>query len=78
MVAATVEPKVKAASAGAAVTGLALWALGRYVFHGAVPVPVDAVVELVGPGAAAFLAGWWTRHVDRPATAPAQPEKGIR
>lgn len=65
---AAIEPKVTAASSAAAVTGLALWALGTYVFHGATPAPVDAAVLTLGPGAVAFAAGWWTRHVDRPTT----------
>lgn len=68
---AAVEPKVKAASAGAAVTGLVLWALGTYAFHGAVPGPVDAAVLTLGPGAVAAVAGWWARHVDRPGEPPA-------
>lgn len=70
------EPKVTAASAGAAITGLALWALGTYVFHGAIPAPVDAAVLTVGPGASAFAAGWWARHVERPASVPADEATG--
>lgn len=73
---AQVEPKVTAASGGAAITGLALWALGTYVFHGDVPAPVDAVVLTIGPGAVAFAAGWWARHMERPATVPAKATGG--
>lgn len=63
--AAAVEPKVRAASSAAAVTGLVLWALGSYVFHGSVPDPVAAAVLTLGPGVAAAVAGWWARHVNR-------------
>jgi hypothetical protein len=62
---AVVEPKVVAASAGATIAALAVWALSTYVFHGAVPGPVDGAAEVVVPGIVAFVSGWLTRHLDR-------------
>lgn len=63
-----VEPKVTAASIGAALSGLALWLLGAYVFGDGVPDVVAAVVALVVPAAVSFVAGW-TRTTPRPVLA---------
>ena len=60
---AVVETKVKASTAAAAVSGLALWALGRYVFKGSgVPDVVTSWVYVIIPGALAFGAGWLAKH----------------
>lgn len=66
-----IEPKVKAATGGATVAAAVCWALTTWVFHGALPVPVEGLVDVVVPGAVALLGGYSARHVDRPAaTAP--------
>jgi len=60
---AVVETKVKASTAAAAVSGLALFALGRYVFKGSgVPDVVTSWVYVIVPGVLAFGAGWLAKH----------------
>ena len=63
---APVETKVQASTAVAAVSGLALWALGRYVFKGAVPDVAASWVYAIVPGVLTFAAGWLARHTPRP------------
>lgn len=73
-----VETKVKASTAAAAVSGLALWALGRYVFRGAVPDVVASWVYVIVPGLLAWGAGYAAPHTPRPvplAIPPADPVK---
>lgn len=67
-----VETKVKASTTAAAVSGLALWALGRYVFKSAVPDVVASWVYVIVPGLLALAAGYLAPHTPRPA-APAAP-----
>lgn len=69
-----VEPKVKAAAAGApvgaTVAALVLWLLDEYVFRaGPVPGPVAAVVALALPALVALAAGYLAPHMPRPVTA---------
>ena len=66
---APVETKVKASTAAAAVSGMAIWALGRYVFRGAVPDVVASWIYVIVPGLLAFGAGYLARHTPRPVTA---------
>jgi hypothetical protein len=67
----SIEPKVKAATSGATVAAGVCWLLTHYVTHGALPVPVEGLVDMVVPGAVAFLGGYLARHVERPsATVP--------
>jgi hypothetical protein len=61
-----IEPKVKAATGGATAAAAVCWALTTYVFHGVLPVPVEALVNVAVPGVVAFLGGYLARHVDRP------------
>jgi uncharacterized membrane protein YfcA len=61
-----VEPKVTAATSGAIVAAGVCWLLTQYLFHGVLPVPVEAVVDIVVPGVVAFLGGYLARHQDRP------------
>jgi hypothetical protein len=68
-----VETKVKASAAAAALSGLALWALGRYVFKGDVPDVVASWVYVIVPSALTFGAGYLARHTPGPAAAPAAP-----
>ena len=69
-----VETKVKASTAAAAVSGLALWAMGRYLFRHGVPDVVASWVYVVVPGVLALAAGWLAPHTSRTApTAPAAP-----
>ena len=67
---APVEKKVQASTVTAAVSGLALWALGRYVFKGAVPDVVASWMYAIVPGALTFAAGYFTRHSPRPELPP--------
>lgn len=68
-----VAPKVVAASTAAAVGGLVMWALGTYVFHGDVPEPVKAIVDIAVPGVLAFAAGWLAHHQYRDGDYPVVP-----
>lgn len=70
--AAPVETKVQASTAVAAVSGLALWALGRYVFKGSVPDVVASWIYVLVPGVLTFAAGYLARHSPRPPLAPVE------
>jgi hypothetical protein len=61
-----VERKVQASTAAAAVSGLALYVLGRYVFKGSVPDVVASWVYAIIPGLITFTAGYLARHTPRP------------
>lgn len=61
-----VEAKVSAATIASAVSGLGLWALQVYVFHGEVPLPVVAATMTVVPAIVTFAAGWLAPHTPRP------------
>jgi hypothetical protein len=69
----TVETKVKASAAAAAVSGLALWALGRYVFKGDVPDVVASWVYVIIPSLLTFGAGYLAKHTVRVVDLPAPP-----
>ena len=60
-----VETKVKAGTAAAAVSGLALWALGRYVFKGDVPDVVASWTYAIIPALLTFAAGYAAKHTPR-------------
>jgi hypothetical protein len=66
-VAGPVETKVQASTAAAAVSGLALWTLGHYVFKTGVPDVVASWVYVLVPAAVTFTAGYLARHTSRPA-----------
>jgi len=68
-----VELKVKTSTAAAAVSGLALYILGRYVFKGAVPDVVTSWTYAIVPALITFAAGYAARHTPRPAVPPAPP-----
>lgn len=68
---AAVETKVQASTAAAAVSGLALFALGRYVFKGAVPDVVASWVYVIVPSVITFAAGYLAKHTVRPGDPPA-------
>jgi hypothetical protein len=72
-----VEPKVQVAGVTAAVSGAALWLLGKYVFKGSVPDGVASMIYVATPGVLAFVAAWLAPHQHRdpaPAlVAPGQP-----
>jgi hypothetical protein len=65
-VAAPVETKVQASTAAAAVSGLALWTLGHYVFKAGVPDVVASWIYVLVPAAVTFAAGYLAKHTDRP------------
>ena len=77
--AAPVETKVQASTWAAAVSGLALWAMGTCVFKGSVPDVVVSWTYVIVPAAVTFTAGYLARHTDRPATmiTPPPPEKTL-
>ena len=66
-----VETKVKASTAAAALSGLILFTLGRYVFKGDVPDVVTSWVYAIVPGVLAFGAGYLAKHTARPGDPPA-------
>jgi hypothetical protein len=60
-----VEAKVQAGTGAAAVSGLALWALGHYVLKGDVPDVVASWVYVLVPGVLTFAAGYLAKHTSR-------------
>jgi hypothetical protein len=70
-VAAPIETKVTASTAAAAVSGLALWCLGKYVFKDGVPDVVASWIYVLVPGLLAFGAGYLARHTPRGQGEPA-------
>lgn len=68
---AAVETKVQASTGAAAVSGLALFLLGRYVFKGSgVPDVVASWVYVLVPGVITFAAGYLARHTSVPVIPP--------
>jgi hypothetical protein len=65
-----VEPKVKAATAGSIVAGLADWALARYLFPHLGDPTAQALILAAVPGMLAFAGGWLARHQIRPPVIP--------
>lgn len=63
---APIEYKVSAATVGAALASLGMWALQTFVFHGDLPLPVSVAVQVLVPGMVAFFSGYWTKHTPRP------------
>jgi hypothetical protein len=61
------ERKVQAGTAAAAVSGVVLWVLGRYVFRGAVPDVFASWIYAIVPGLVTFAAGYLAKHTPRPA-----------
>lgn len=74
--AAPVETKVQASTIAAAVSGLGLYFLGRYVFKGDVPDVVTSWVYVLVPGVLAFTAGWFAKHTPRTPPVPIPPAAG--
>jgi hypothetical protein len=62
-----VETKVQASTGAAAVSGLALWALGHYVFKTGVPDVVASWIYVLVPSVLTFGAGYLAKHTARPA-----------
>jgi len=61
-----VETKVKASTAAAAVSGIALWLIGRYVFRGtAVPDVLQSWIYALAPAVVTFGAGYIAKHTSR-------------
>jgi hypothetical protein len=60
-----VETKVQAGTGAAAVSGLALWALGHYVLKGDVPDVVASWVYVIVPALLTFGAGYLAKHTAR-------------
>jgi drug/metabolite transporter (DMT)-like permease len=63
---AKVETKVTASTTAAALSGMILWVLGKYVFKGDVPDVFASWIYIVVPGALAYAAGWLAPHTPRP------------
>ena len=68
-----VEAKVQASTGAAAVSGLALWSLGHWVFKGSVPDVVASWVYVLVPAAVTFGAGYLAKHTARPDAVPPAP-----
>jgi hypothetical protein len=60
-----IERKVTASSYTAAASGLALWALGNYVFKGDVPDVIVSWVYVLVPGLLTLAVGYYTKHTFR-------------
>lgn len=71
-----VETKVKASAGAAALSGLLLWILGRYVFKGTVPDVVASWVYVLVPAVVAGAAGYLAPHTNRPQAATVPPPSG--
>jgi hypothetical protein len=69
---AATETKTKASTTAAAVSGMALWLLGKYVFKGDVPDVLASWVYVLVPGILAYAAGWLAPHTHRPDLTPQQ------
>jgi hypothetical protein len=76
-VAQPVETKVQASTAAAAVSGLALWTLGHYVFKSGVPDVVASWVYVLVPAVVTFGAGYLAKHTPRPPAPPVFAEKTL-
>ena len=59
------ETKVKAGTVASALSGLAIWALSTYAFHGPVPEAVGAAVAVIVPALVTYLAGYLAKHTPR-------------
>jgi len=70
-----VHAKVRSSSAAAAVAGLAVWLLGRYVLHGRVDPVIQAEIYAAVPAVLSLAAGYLTPSPKPPAAAgkPAPP-----
>lgn len=68
---APIEYKVSAAAIATAVSGVVVWALQTYAFHGDLPLPVSAFVQTVVPALVALAAGYMAPHTPRADTAVA-------
>jgi hypothetical protein len=55
-----VHQKVKAGTLAAAVSGLVVWALGKYVLHGHVDAVITAEIYAAVPAVLTFAAGYLT------------------
>ncbi len=68
---APIAPKAQAAGVTAAVSGAALYLLGKYVFKGSVPDGVASMVYIAVPGLLTLLAAYLAPHQVRPGDAGA-------
>lgn len=73
-----VERKVQASAVAAAISGMVLWIMGRYLFKGTVPDVIASWIYVAVPAAVTFTAGYLARHTNRPAAPlPARAEKTL-
>lgn len=70
---APIERKVQASTGVAAVSGMVLWVLGKYVFKGAVPDVLASWVYVLVPGLLTFAAGYYTKHTSRTPVTEVKP-----
>lgn len=61
-----IEKKVTAATAASASITFVLWVLSHFVFGAEVPDAVAGIVAVVVPAIVTFVAGYVTRHTNRP------------
>jgi hypothetical protein len=72
-----VERKVQASTAAAALSGLILWAAGRYIFKGSVPDVIVSWIYVIIPSVITFMAGYAAKHTPRPVP-PHRPPKTLQ
>ena len=63
--AAPVEAKVQTTTLTAGLTGVVLYALGKWVFKNEVPDVVQSWVYIAVPAVLTFVAGYFTKHTPR-------------
>lgn len=64
--AAPIERKVVASTAGAVIAAFLLWVLDTYVFTGTgVPEQVEGLIQLLVLGLVTFASGWAAKHTVR-------------
>jgi hypothetical protein len=62
-----IEKKVQASTGAAAVSGIVLWIIGRYIFKGSVPDVVASWTYVIVPALLTFAAGYAAKHTSRAA-----------
>jgi len=69
-----IEAKVQAGTLAAAASGVVLWILQNYVFHGsAVPPGLVSLIDAAVPAICAGVAGYLAPHTSRTPPVPPQP-----
>jgi uncharacterized membrane protein len=67
-----IETKVKASTAGALLSSLAIWALGA-IFHKHVSASTVVAIQAFAPAVVAFIAGYLAPHTSQTKAFPPAP-----